>query len=581
MTGQVSRRTSVCVAIVGSGGAGSLTAGSILLEAAGRVGWYGLMTRSVGPQIRGGEAAAFVRIATHPVDCMDDRFDAVIAIDWRSADRFVDEIALDTESLLVGDPRGGELPKAMAAVGTKKIDVEFKDKAKAIPGGRPNMIALGVAAGLLDLPLQSLLDVIEKRLGGRGGAEAAAGNRACVELGIAEVKRHGHAIELARAGAAAEGARWKLTGNEAAGMGALRGGIRFTAAYPITPATEILEWLTPALSRVGGVLVQAEDELSSINMIIGSSFGGVPSLTATSGPGLALMIEALGLATASEVPVVVVDVMRGGPSTGIPTKSEQSDLDIAVHGCHGDAPHLVVAPNSVSDCMGTTQWAVHLAEAMQAPAIVLSDQFLGQTEVIIEPPKPLPHVAKRKLMAPESAGSGYRRYALTADGVSPMSIPGMPGGQYTADGLTHNERGTPSSKASDHEKQLDKRLRKIASFDYGTQWAEIEGDGDYVILTWGSLTGQAREAAGRLNREGIATRLVSLRLIAPLQVASLQEALGTRRVLVVEQNHGGQLHRYLRSLCDLPRDVRALNRPGPLPIRPGEICSAIKSWRAQ
>ena len=161
--------------------------------------------------------------------------------------------------------------------------------------------------------------------------------------------------------------RWMINGNQAAGLGALRGGVRFVAAYPITPATEILEWMAPNLARLGGTLVQAEDELASINMAIGASYGGIPSLTATSGPGLALMMEGLGLSVGSEVPVVVVDVMRGGPSTGIPTKSEQSDLNIAVYGFHGDAPHVVVAPTSVADCLFTVQWAVHLAEALQSP----------------------------------------------------------------------------------------------------------------------------------------------------------------------------------------------------------------------
>jgi 2-oxoglutarate ferredoxin oxidoreductase subunit alpha len=239
-----------------------------------------------------------------------------------------------------------------------------------------------------------------------------------------------------------------------------------------------------------------------------------------------------------------------------------------------------MAPGSVGDCLLTTQWAVHLAEAMQTPAIVLSDQFLGQTEVIVEKPADTGYVARRRL-AEGPLGASYRRYALTPDGVSPMSVPGMAGGQYTADGLTHNERGTPSSKASDHERQLDKRLRKIAGFDYGPHWAEIEGDGDYVILTWGSLTGPAREAARRLGNTGIPTRVVSLRLIAPLQVGLLQDALGGRRALVVEQNHGGQLYRYLRSRCDLPLETRTLNRPGPQPIRPGEIAAVIEAWRAR
>ena len=190
-------------------------------------------------------------------------------------------------------------------------------------------------------------------------------------------------------------ARWLITGNEAAGYGALRGGVRFVAAYPITPATELLEWMAPALAKVGGTLVQAEDELASINMIIGASYGGVPSLTATSGPGLSLMIEALGLGVAAEMPIVVVDVMRSGPSTGIPTKSEQSDLNIALYGLHGDAPHLVVAPNSIADCLAATQWAVQLAEALQVPAIVLSDQYFGQTRAVVDRPADAPAPSER------------------------------------------------------------------------------------------------------------------------------------------------------------------------------------------
>ncbi|MCL4767192.1 MAG: 2-oxoacid:acceptor oxidoreductase subunit alpha [Hyphomicrobiaceae bacterium] len=571
-------RDSACVAIVGSGGAGALTAGSILLEAAGKAGWYGLMTRSVGPQIRGGEAAAFVRLSTHPVECIADRCDAVIAIDWRKADRFADEFALDSGSLLVGDPRGGDVPEALLRSGAATAEVPMKELAKGIEGGRPNMIALGVAAGLVGLSTELVMAVLEKRIGSKG-AGAVAASRAAVEIGLDHAQRIGRPIALAAAEGAGHG-RWQITGNEAAGLGAVRGGVRFAAAYPITPATELLEWLTPALAKVGGVLVQAEDELASVNMIIGSSFGGTPSLTATSGPGLALMIEALGLATASEIPIVVVDVMRAGPSTGIPTKSEQSDLNIAVHGCHGDAPHIVVAPLSVSDCVFTTQWAVHLAEAMQAPAIVLSDQFLGQTLAVIDPPAPVAFLAQRRV--PDAAAlAGYQRYKLAADGVSPMALPGMAAGQYTADGLTHNEKGTPSSRTSDHRDQLDKRRDKLTGFAYGDHWAQIEGDGDLVLLTWGSLTGAAREAAQRLSEAGVATRLVAPRLIAPLQVDRLQEAIAGRRVLVIEQNHSGQLYRYLRSMCDLPGEVRTLYRPGPQPIRPGEICAAAQAWRSQ
>ena len=323
--------------------------------------------------------------------------------------------------------------------------------------------------------------------------------------------------------------------------------------------------------------MQAEDELASINMIIGASYGGVPALTATSGPGLALMTEAIGLGVAAEVPIVVVDVMRTGPSTGIATKTEQADLNIALYGLHGDAPHVVVAPNSVSDCLSTTQWAVSLAESLQVPAIVLSDQYLGQARAIVERPADTEFKTGR-LRAADNAPA-YKRYAITDSGISPMAIPGTPGTMYTADGLEHNERGTPSSQPSDHLAQLEKRQRKLAALDCAQHWASVEGEGDIAVVTWGSCTAPVREAFARARAEGLKARLVSLRLLAPAQPDRLKQALqGVKRVLVVEQSFSGQFYRYLRAEYDLPGEVQSLRRPGPLPFRPDEIHQLLLKW---
>ena len=322
---------------------------------------------------------------------------------------------------------------------------------------------------------------------------------------------------------------------------------------------------------MGGTLLQAEDELASVNMIIGASYGGVPSLTATAGPGLALMTEGIGLAVAAEVPIVVVDVMRGGPSTGIPAKSEQSDLSFAVDGLHGDAPRLVLAPNSIADCLAATEWAVQLAEALQAPAIVLSDQFMGQSRAVIDRPAH-PGVPARRLTAPAATAAdapAYQRYLDTPSGISPMAVPGTPGTVYTADGLEHSERGIPSSQAADHRKQLDKRQRKLDRHDYGARWADVEGDADLAVITFGSTTGAVREAVARAALQGVPLRLLSLRLLAPLRIDALTDALrGVRQVLVVEQNHGGQLLRYLRSRADLPGRASGLAPPRPAAAAP-------------
>ena len=567
---------SISIAIVGSGGAGALTTGNSLLESGSAAGWYGLFTRTLGPQIRGGEAAALLRLAVDTVDCMPDQFDLLISIDWLNAHRFGAEIKIGPETLVISDPRGGDKPPMVTQSGARVIEIPMKDMAKAIPDGRPNMIALGIAGRLLGLSVEQVLAPIEKRLADKGAAAIEASQAGIkTGFGVAATIDFGKQLASPKASAAR---RWLLSGNEATALGAIRGGVRFAAAYPITPATEILEWLAPSLAKVGGVLLQAEDELAAINMIIGSSFGGTPALTATSGPGLSLMIEALGLATSAEIPIVVVDVMRGGPSTGIPTKSEQADLNIAVYGLHGDAPHLVLASQSVGDCMFTTQWATYLAETLQTPAIVLSDQFMGQARAAIERPADVAFIGARAI-ATDIVGA-YVRYAIAANGVSPMAIPGTGGGQYTADGLTHSESGTPTSGATDHRAQLDKRRHKLDYFNYGDHWATAEGAGDLAVLTWGSLTSSAREAIGRAAADGIDARLVAPRLLLPTQPERLAKALdGVKRILVVEQTHSGQFHRYLRAHYDLPAPVRVLNRPGPLSITAGEIHRAITEWR--
>ncbi|HRN75005.1 2-oxoacid:acceptor oxidoreductase subunit alpha [Ottowia sp.] len=573
-----SSATTLSVALAGSGGAGVMTAGNLLLDAAAKAGLYGLMVRTSGPQIRGGEAGALVRLGSRQIEALDDQFDLLLAIDWMGVGRFADEIVLGPHSALVGDPDQGEAPAVFTDTGARYLPLPLKKMLKGIRGAWANMLSLGVAGTLCGLPREALEAALRESWKKPETLEAnlqalAAGAEAGLQL-----RRDWGRPAPAWPQRDTAAKRWLLSGNEAAGMGALRGGIRFVAAYPITPATEVLEWLSPALPKVGGTLLQAEDELASVNMIVGASFGGVPSLTATAGPGLSLMTEGIGLAVAAEVPIVIVDVMRGGPSTGIPAKSEQSDLSMAVGGLHGDAPRLVVAPTSISDCLGTTQWAVHLAEALQAPALVLSDQFLGQSRCIIDRPADLPYVAER-LTAPADTPD-YLRYRDTESGVSPMAIPGRRGTTYTADGLEHTEKGIPSSQASVHATQMDKRARKLERFDYGAMWADIEGDGELAVITFGSATGPVREAITRGTTQDLSVRLIAMRLLAPARVEAMSAALeGAKRILVIEQNHSAQLYRYLRGHFELPVRPDKYHRPGPLPLRPDEILNVLLSWR--
>lgn len=564
---------SLSIALAGSGGSGVMTAGTMLLDAAARAGLYGLMVRTSGPQIRGGEAAALIRLAARQVDALDDAFDVLLAIDWQNVNRFADEVPLHPASLVIGDADAGEPPEVFKASGARLVSLPLKKTAKAIPGSWVNMVALGLVGTVAGIPVAALETAV--RASWKKDDAGLAANLSALAAGCEAAVGLAPARRLVATDACRP--RWQLSGNEAAGFGALRAGVRFVAAYPITPATELLEWMAPALAKVGGTLLQAEDELASVNMIIGASYGGVPSLTATAGPGLALMTEGIGLAVSAEVPIVVVDVMRGGPSTGIPAKSEQSDLSFAVNGLHGDSPRLVLAPTSIADCVATTAWAVQLAEALQSPAIVLSDQFMGQSRAIIDRPNDAAAPAVRLTAAAGTAD--YQRYRNTESGVSPMAIPGTPGVAYTADGLEHTEAGVPSSGARDHQLQLAKRERKLAQHDYGPRWADVEGSGELAVITFGSTAFALREALARVRSRGVRVRLVVLRLLAPAQPRAMDQALaGVSRALVVEQNHGAQLYRYLRSMYDLPARPASYHRPGPLPLRPGELADAIARW---
>jgi len=569
----------ISVAITGSGGAGSITAGELLLSLAGKNGCFGMMRRSFGPQIRGGEAAALVRISHQPVECMNDGFDLLLALDWNNADRFAEEIALRPDSLIIADPAAGQVPEAFLALGREIIEVPMKALATDIASGRPNMVALGLLAHWLGFCGDEAGKLIDQTFG-RKGDEIRSGSRMAFIAGFTEPLIHAARDARPRperGKSLFSGDRWHFNGNQGCGLGAIRGGIRFAAAYPITPASDLLEWLAPRLEQLGGSLVQAEDELASINMVIGASFGGVPSMTATSGPGLALMTEAMGLAVASETPAVVINVMRGGPSTGVPTKSEQVDLNMALYGLHGDAPHLVLGALDHADCILTTEWAVRLAEALQTVAIVLSDQNLAQSTVLIsEPEYQLPEIPGRAVAEPME---GYLRYEITESGVSKMAIPGTPASTYVADGLEHTESGKPSTAAADHLAQLDKRARKLETFEFGEHWADIRGEGPTAILTWGSSSAVAREAASRLTANGRDVKVIALRLLLPASPDKLARELeGIRRVLIVEQSHSKQFYRFLRAYYAIDAETRVLARPGPLPITPAEIVEMIENW---
>ena len=555
------------IAITGAGGAGVISCGELLLPAWAREGGRGLLRKAYGPQIRGGESAALLKLTDDECYTAASRYDLVVALDWDNFSRFEDEIQLGPNSWVICDETD-VLPESVQAAQSRVVCLPFAELASSChPEGRINMLALGALGRVLGLPTASMVELAASKLSGKPQAyrDAAA---ACIEHGAAQAL----ACDVQVPPTGANGACY-MSGNQAAGLGALEAGVRFVAAYPITPASDVLEWMAGGLEQVGGQLLQAEDELAAINMTIGAAFGGVPAFTATSGPGLALMTESIGLAVASETPVTILNVMRGGPSTGIPTKSEQSDLNIALNGLHGDAPHLVLAPLDIADCVFTTGWAVQLAQQLQTAAIVLSDQFIGQSTAIVSEPRRCAGTASALAVPAEG---DYLRYKLTSSGVSTLASPGDADHRFTADGLEHNEKGTPSARHSDHQQQLAKRQGKLDVFDFGDDWAEVSGDGPLGLVCFGSSSAAVKEAAGILAQRGVDTRVISLRLLAPLHTQALGAALETcSELVVVEQNHGAQLFHYLKGHVNFSQSVHSYAMAGPVPLGPEAIAMAV------
>lgn len=569
---------SITIAISGSGGAGAISTGEILLRVAGNLGYFGILKKTFSPQIRGGEAAAILRLSSRPVSAFDDQIHLLATLDWHNFSRFDDELPISSDTIII-ENNEKERPEHLANH-PNLIAVDGATIAAAQSSDWVNMVFLGLLSNALGAGQTEVESALQKRLAKYDNETKDAARRA-LNAGYSQSIPGKLNNLLNDRPSCKDTGRWLATGNQMSALGAIEGGIRFVAAYPITPASDLLESISRHIENVDGHLVQAEDELAAINMAIGAGFGGVPAMTATSGPGMALMSEAMGLAVASETPVVVVNVMRGGPSTGIPTKSEQADLNLALYGLHGDAPHVVLAPNSIEDCYHTTAWAVEISTALQTLVIVLSDQFFGHSMKIFDEPPSTQHQPAFLRYSPPSADTPlpYLRYLDTDSGISPMALPGEPEAMYTADGLEHSQNAVPSPKAKEHQRQLDKRARKLTTFDFGERWADLNGDpdGNPLIICFGSVTSAVTEAADQLSSRGKAAAILSLRILSPLPrekfTALLQQA---SNLLVVEQNHGGQLVHYLRSLFPM-MDFRSLAQPGPKPISPAQVIFAVET----
>jgi 2-oxoglutarate ferredoxin oxidoreductase subunit alpha len=553
---------------------GVISTGENFTGAAARLGFHVFTFRSYPSEIKGGHAWFQVRIAHRPVLSLGDGVDVLIAFDQEAYEKHRKDLnegaVLIYDSDLVHADDGDFIHYAAPFQRIARQELDF------VRG--TNVLVLGLMAGLFGLPVNSLEELVRRRYKRR--AELVEKNLQALAYGY-EYTKQIRKEDQYYLGTSDHVQRLVMSGNDAITAGALHAGCRFFSGYPITPASDILESMARELPKLGGICLQSEDEMAAFGSCIGASYGGVKAMTATSGPGFSLMMELLGLSSMTEIPVVLVDAQRSGPSTGLPTKLEQSDLFQALYGGHGDFPRIVIAPASVEDCLYRTVYAFNLAEKYQMPVILLSDQSLSHRTQTIEIPEPQHMKVVDRLQPRDSRdGDKYARYALTDTGVSPVGIPGLSPHPYVAPGLEHDEYGHPNLSAEVHEAMTEKRFRKLASIaeEIDTpEWAPRYGHrrAEIGIIGWGATEGSIREAVERALERGYKVAALHPRILNPLPETQLRQFIASvRRVLVPEVNYQGQFAHHLAAKLGV-QPIR-LNKIGGVPFTPGEILRKIE-----
>jgi 2-oxoglutarate ferredoxin oxidoreductase subunit alpha len=571
------------IGIAGSGGDGVVSAGESLMRALAVEGYYGLMTKSFGSQIRGGESSCRVRIGTAPVRSAGGTLDVAIALDWDDFLKFGAELPVSGHTTVIYEERSGMTPDRLPLEGVRPVEaVAVPMTALAREAGAEKAratVALGLLAGWFGVARHALLNGIRLKFA-RKGEDVVAVNERAFQAGAAFAEAHPLSAARRLSPPLARGRKWLADGNEMCAQAAIFAGCEFFGGYPITPSTEIMQALSRDLWKYGGAVLQAEDEIAGVGAAVGASFAGKKAMTATSGPGMSLKTEMLGLATIAELPLVCVNVQRGGPATGMPTKSEQADLFQAVFSAHGDVVRPVLAPTSVADTFPVTVAAFNIAEALQTPVIVLSDQEIAQRKEILDPIDTRGVFVVERLRPAAGELAGYTRFRATESGVSPMSEPGLKGGAYLASGIEHTEAGAPTASGAVHARMTEKRFRKMRALQDRRDLFERRGrpDAALALVAWGSVAGVAYEALELAEEEGLDVQLLVPRLLYPVAPDVYREFFShTRAGLVVEQSYQGQLYRLLRMFVDVPPGVRPLARPGSNPIAAVEIVDGLRA----
>jgi 2-oxoglutarate ferredoxin oxidoreductase subunit alpha len=533
--------------VAGESGEGVISAGEIATLAISDIGYNVFTFESYPAEIKGGHCWYQVRASTDEVLSSGETCDVLCSFNQEGIDKHLH--TLRPGGVLIYDPGQVKDVPEKPEITVYEIDFDAIVKERIGNPKAKNVFAVACCMALYDVPADEVKKTVRKKFKGKN-PKLLEKNDEAVDAAYAFISEFDRQHSDSLAVESLEGERMMLNGNQAIALGALVAGVDLYAGYPITPASSILEALAIEMPKLGKVIVQAEDEMAALGQCLGASYAGAKTMTATSGPGLALMQELVGLASTAELPVVIVNAMRGGPSTGLPTKPEQSDLNMMVYGSHGDASRIVIAPAGVRDCFYQTIWAFNMAEKYQIPVMLATDHALGnRTENVLIPSlnENVP-IINRELASEEDL-QDYKRYKFTASGVSPQAIPGQPGGMHVAEGLEHNEYGNPTYTGENHEAMMVKRMEKIAdAWDYPMALESVGDENpDLLIVTWGSTKGPVKEAVKKLLADGKKVAYLCPKILHPLPITGFQDKIDAcAEVLVVEANYSGQLEGLLR-----------------------------------
>jgi len=557
-------KTGFNILIGGEAGQGLVTIGQILAKTLVRSGYSIVVTQSYESRIRGGHNTFAVRLSPDEIVGPQEPVDLLVALNAETVALHRNELA-DQGRILVDEE--------CETADDSCIRVPFK----ALASDKfSNVAALGVAGSLIGLDDKLIGTVMHEFFGKKDTQVAEENDRV-----LSEAYRWSadQPVSIRKpAPVTNPRPRLMMNGNEAIALGAISAGLRFCSFYPMTPATSIVLNLTAKAKRMGLIVEQAEDEIAAINMAIGASFAGAPSMVATSGGGYALMTEGVSLAGMTETPVVVVVAQRPGPATGLPTRTEQGDLEFVLHGGHGEFPRAILTPGTVEECFHLTRKAFEVAERYQSPVFVLTDQFLADSYRSVEP-FDIDNLASVSAGA-DSSGIPvpYRRFALTDDGVSPRLLPGMSEHLVLADSDEHTEDGHITEDLMVRNLMVEKRLRKGDGICRDAMPPEMQGEGkpDLLLVSWGSSKGPVSEAASRVKDDGENVATLHFSQVWPLVpdqfLGRLQEA---REVACVEGNATGQLAGLIRRETGFTIEKRVLRYDG-LPLTPEWILRELK-----